>query len=236
MDDNPTVNRAERIYYLKIKNAAQRLRTNPPMPWSELEKLTRDLQLVEEGMNCPTFEQFMHFIRSISPEECRNLFLYTRFLMQTYTSQNRSFGAIMEYFVRNETEEKSRKFANDKLPPIPGVPPKVYSLELWRLVKKMYLFHQFLLLRPVTRSVLSSSCMMMVIPSVQDGLYLRCVMHRMNPRLKVLTVSPGICYFFVRSVLENAAESGQNCSQIKRILTLIFGLNPRTLQMMLQNI
>jgi hypothetical protein len=228
MDDNPTTKRAAEIYLLKIKSAARKLRTNPPIPWPELEMLTRDLRLVEEGKKCLTFEQFMRFLCSISHEECRNLFMYTRFLMETYTSQKMSFGAIMEYFVRNES-------ANDKLPPIPGVPPKVYTLELWNLVKKMYLFYQ-LLLRPITRRVFYSSRMMIVSPSAQHGFYLHRVMHRMNPRLKLVTVSPGMCYFFVRSVLENAAESGQNCSQIKRILTLIFGLNPRTLQMMLQNI
>jgi hypothetical protein len=224
MDDNQTVNRAAEIYFLNIKNAARKLRTNPPMPWSGLEELTREVQLVEEGMNCPSSEQFLHFLCSISHEECRNLFMYTRFLMETYTSQKMSFGAIMEYFVRNES-------ANDKLPPIPGVPPKVYTLELWNLVKKMYLFYQ-LLLRPITQRVFYSSRMMIVSPSAQHGFYLHRVMHRMNPRLKLVTVSPGMCYFFVRSVLENAAESGQSnyLRHIARIFAKIFGLNPRMLR------
>jgi hypothetical protein len=231
MDDNPTVNRAAEIYFLKIKNAARKLQTNPPMPWSGLEQLTREMQFVEEGMNCPTFEQFMNFSRSISFEECRNLFYYSFLLMTTMTSQNnKTFGSIMEYFVKNH---QSRKHSSEMLPPrIGGVPPKVYSFDLWELVKKLYMLQSFLI-RPVTRSVLSSSRMMMVSPSAPYGFYLRCVMHRMNPRLKLVTVSQGMCYFFVRSVLENAAESGQNCPQIKHILALIFGLtrmNRRMLQ------
>ena len=209
MADNPMVKSAAKKYFRRIKSAAQTLRTNPPIPWSGLDVLTRDLRLVEGGEKCPTFEQFMHFLRSISHQECRDLFLYTRFLMETYTSQKVSFSAIMEYFVRNES-------ANDGLPSIPGVPPKVYSSELWRLVKQIYLF-QSLIIRPIRRSVFSSSRLMIVSQSTQDGFYFCCVMHRMNPRLKVLTVSPGMCY-------------------IACIFAKFFGLNPRTLQMMLQNI
>ena len=226
MDDNPS---PERIYCQKIKSAALRLRSESLMFWSDLEKLSRDLKLVEEGMNCPTFEQFMNFFRSISFEECRNFFCYSFFLMQTYTSQNKSFGAIMEYFVRNETDDKSHKSASDKPPPIPGVPPKVYSLELWRVVKKIYFLRTLIICR-ITRSVFSLSRMMMVKPFAQHVVYFHYVMNWRNPRLNVLTVSQGMCYFFVRSVLKNAAESGQNCIQIKRILARIFCLNPRTLQ------
>jgi hypothetical protein len=130
----------EKIYCQKIKRGALRLRGEPLMPWSDIWKLSRDLRLVEEGMNCPTFEQFMNFFQSISFEECRNYFCYSFFLMQTYTTQNKSFGAIMEFFVRNETDDKSHKSA-----PIPGVPPKVYSLELWRVVKKIYFLRTYII-------------------------------------------------------------------------------------------
>lgn len=214
--------------------AAQMLGMNHLMPWDELEKIIRYLRLVQEGHSCPSLEQLFHFLSGVPYEHSRQLFMAVRFLMETMTNEGVSFGEVMESFVRMEIDQKRRRYVNDGPPPIPGFPTPVYSLDLWRVVKQMNKLLSSL--RPVTRSVLSSSRMMMVSPSARYGFYLRCAMHGMNPRLKLVTVSPGMCYFFVRSVLENAAESGQNCSQIKHILALIFGLNPRMLQMMSQNI
>lgn len=204
------------------------------MLWDELEMLTRYMRLVQEGHECPSLEELLLFLSSIPYEYSRQLFKAVRILMETMTNKGVSFGKVMEYYVRMENEQNRRRYVNDGPPPIPGVPAQVYSLDRWKLVKQM---HELLSsLRPVTRSVLSSSCTMIVSPSARYGFYIGCAIHGMNPRLKLVTVSPGMCYIFVRNLLANGAESRQNCSQIKRILALDFGLNPRMLQMMLQYI
>ena len=215
-----------------------------------MENLTLYLRLDQKGQECPSLEKLIHFLSCVPYEYSQKFFMSLKFLMETMTSQGIPFGVVMESFVTMDDQRKRRIFVDDDVPPpIPGIPMPSYSLDLWRLLKKVYQFQSSL--RPVTlRDVLSSRnvqvmavsplslvhCDMMVSPSAQYGFYLRCVMHGSNPRLQLATVSPGMFYTFLRKFLANAAESGQNCSQIKHILAIIFGLNRRMLQMMLQNI
>ena len=213
----------------QIRCAAQMLGMNPLMPWDELEKLTRYLRLVQKGQECPSLEQLLRFLNDIHYEHYRQLFMAVRFLMETMTNEGVSFGEVMDSFLRMENEQKRRRCVNDGPPPIPGVPVQVYSLDLWRVVKQMHKLQSSLL--PVTRSVLSCSHMMRS-PSAQYGFYLRCVMNGMNPRLKLVTVSPGMFYIVLRGFLAYAAESGQNCSQIIDIFARIYGLNRRNRRML----
>jgi hypothetical protein len=190
-------------------SAAEMLRMNLDMPWIDLEKMAWYLQLVQEGHSCPSLAQLLQFLNSIPYEHSRELFMAVRFLIETKTSQGGlSFGEIMDSFVRWENVH------DDGPPPIPGVSPPVYSLDLWRLVKKVYQFSSSL--RPVTRSVLSSR-MMMVLPSARYGFYIRCVMHGSNPSLRLMTVSPGMRGIICQKLLADAAKSEQNCKKINGI-------------------
>ena len=213
----------------RIICAAQMLGMNPLMPWDELEKLTRYLRLVQKGQECPSHEQLLRFLSSIPYEHSRQLFMAVRFLMETMTNEGVgvSFGEVMDSFLRMENEQKRRRYVNDGPPPIPGFPTPVYSLDLWRVVIQLYQLQSSL--RPVTRSVLSCS-RMMGSPSAQYGFYLRCLMHGMNPRLKLVTVSPGMFRIFLRKLRAKAAASGQNCSQNIYIFARLYGLNRRMLQ------
>ena len=214
--------------------AAQRLGMNPLMSWNELEKITLYLRLVQEGQECPSLEQLLHFLSSVPYEHSLKLFKAVRFLMETVTSQTNyttletmvRFGSIMGTFIFFDDRRKLRQVENDDVPPIQGIYVPVYSLDLWRVVMRM---HNLLSsLCPVTRSVLSSSRMMMVSPSARYGFYLRCVMHGMNgmnPRLKLVTVSPGMFCTFLRKIRAYAAENGQNYSQIICILVRLYYLN-----------
>jgi len=125
------------------------------------------------------------------------------------------FGVVMESFIRMEDDNHGRlRYVNDGPPPVAGFPILVYSLDLWRLVKQVYQFLSSI--RPVTRSVLSSR---MVIPSppARYGFYLRSVLHRSNPSLRLVTVSPGMLRIILRKILANAARSRQNCHRIKGV-------------------
>jgi hypothetical protein len=204
------------IPFQTLLSAAQRLENNPSMPWDDLEKLVWFLQLVQERQECPSLVQLLQFLSSVPYEHSRELFMAVRFLMETKTSQGGvSFGMVMESFLRMEAESKRRRYSDDGPPPVPGIPAPVYSLDLWRLVKQVYQFLSSI--RPVTRSVLSSH-MMMVSPPARYGFYLRSVLHRSNPSLRLVTVSPGMLRLNLRRILTNAARSRQNCQQIKGIL------------------
>ena len=204
-----------------IKSAAQMFMMDPTMPWAKLEQVTLYLRLVQEGQECPSLAQLLQFLSSIPYEHSRELFMAIRFLMETMTSQGVPFREVMESFIRMEKEQERRRYVDDGPPPIPGVPPPVYSLDLWRLVKQVYQFQSSL--RPVTRSVLSSR-MMMVSPSARYGFYLRSVLHRSNPSLRLVTVSPGMLRLILRKFLANAARSRQNCHRIKGIFKNVFNL------------
>ena len=204
-----------------IKSAAQMFMMDPTMPWAKLEQVTLYLRLVQEGQECPSLDQFLQFLSSLPYEHSRELFMAIRFLMETMTSQGVPFREVMESFIRMEKEQERRRYVDDGPPPIPGVPPPVYSLDLWRLVKQVYQFLSSI--RPVTRSVLSSR-MMMVSPSARYGFYLRSVLHRSNPSLRLVTVSPGMLRLILRKFLANAARSRQNCHRIKGIFKKEFNL------------
>ena len=162
--------------------AAQMLGRNPLMLWDELEKLTRYLRLVQEGQECPSLEELLRFLSSVPYEHSRQLFMAVRILMETMTSQRDytssqmiPFEKVMSFISMND-RRKHPRYPHDGPPPIPGFPtPPVYSLDLWKLVKQM---HKLLSsLRPVTRSVLSSSCTMIVSPSARYGFYIGCAIH-----------------------------------------------------------
>ena len=198
-----------------IMDAAQRLKNNPSMPWDKLQNLVWFLQLVQEGQEYPSLVQLLQFLSSVPYEHSRKFFMAVRFLMETKTSQGGvSFGTVMESFLRFEAESKLRGYSDDGPPPVPGITPPVYSLDLWRLVKQVYQFLSSI--RPVTRSVLSSR-MMMVSPFAPYGFYLRSVLHRSNPSLRLVTVSPGMLRLILRKILADAARSRQNCYRIKGI-------------------
>jgi hypothetical protein len=222
-------------------SAAQMLGVNPLMPWDELENLTLYLRLDQRGQDCPSFEQLMQFLSMVPYEHSRQLFMAVRFLIETMTNQTIPFGMVMQSFVKREDECRRRRYVDDDVPPpIRGMPTPSYSCDLWRLLKRVYLFQSSL--RPVTLpSVLSSHkmvvvssayCDMMQSPSAQYRFYLCCVMHGSNPSLRLATQSPGMFYIFLRKLCENAAESGQidylRC--IIRIFLRFYGLNPRMLQ------
>jgi hypothetical protein len=214
----------------QIRCAAQMLGMNPRMPWNELEKLTRYVQLVQKEEECPSLEQIFRFLSSIPYEHSRQLFMAVRFLMETMTNEGVSFGEVMDSFLRMEEDQKRRRYVNDGPPPIPGVPAQVYSLNLWRVVKQMHKLQSSL--RPVTRSLLSCSHVMgsPSAHSAQYGFYILCLMHGMNPWLKLVTVSPGMFRIFLRKLRAKAAASGQNCSQNIYIFARLYGLNRRMLQ------
>ena len=203
-----------------IKSAAQMFMMDPTMPWAKLEQVTLYLRLVKEGQECPSLDQFLQFLSSIPYEHSRELFMAIRFLMETMTSQGVPFREVMESFIRMDNDQKLHQFDNDVPPPNPHCPPPVYSLDLWRLVKQVSQFQSSL--RPVTRSVLSSR--MMVSPSARYGFYLRSVLHRSNPSLRLVTVSPGMLRLILRKILTNAARSGQNCHTISGKFKTIYCL------------
>ena len=218
--------------------AAQMLGMNPLMPWDNLEQVTLYLRLDQRGQDCPSFEQLLQFLRMVPYEHSRQLFMAVRFLMETMTNQTIPkgmvpFGMVMESFVQREDRCRRRRYVEDDFPPpIPGIPNSSYSCDLWRLVKQVYQFQSSL--RPVTLpNVLSSrnmmvasfsQCDMMTSSTAQVGFRFRCVMHGSNPRLKLVTVSPGMFCVFVRKFL------GQNSRQIRWILARYYCLNRRMLQ------
>lgn len=208
MVDNPSA-------FQRIIDAARILENDRIMLWDELVKLAWFLQLVQEGHSCPSLAQLMQFLSSVPYEHSRKFFMAVRFLIETKTTQEEvSFGVVMESFLRIEAERERRRYSDDGPPPVPGITPPVYSLDLWRLVKQVYQFLSSI--RPVTRSVLSSR-MMIVLHPARYGFYLRCVMHRSNPSLRLVTVSPGMLRLILRRILANAARSRQNCHRIKGI-------------------
>jgi hypothetical protein len=192
-----------------IISAAQMFGMNPHIQWIHLEKMAWYLQLVQEGHSCPSIAQLLQFLSSVPYEHSREFFMAVRFLIETTTRQGVSFGQVMESFIRLEN------IYDDGPPPIPGVSPPVYSLDLCKLVKNVYQFQS--LLRPVKLLSVISSSRMMVSPSSRYGFYIRCVMHGSNPSRRLVTVSPGMRSIIFRKILENADKSEQDCYRIKDI-------------------
>jgi len=214
--------------------AAQMLHMNPLMTWDYLLEVTLYLRLDQRGQDCPSFEQLMQFLRIVPYEYSRQLFIAVRYLMETMTNETIPFGQVMESFVKREDDCRRRRFVDDDIPPPPrGMPRPTYSLDLWRLLKQLYLFqsslHRVILPNALSshKMVVASSahCDMMVSPFAQYDFYLRCVMHGSTPRLKLATMSPGIFCIFLRKLCANAAE---RC--IIRIFSRFYDLNPRMLR------
>ena len=239
MDTQAGIQASDRAVQMII-SAAQMLRVDPLMIWDELEKLTLYLRLDQKGQDCPSFEQLMQFLSKVPYEHSRQLLMAVRYLMETMTNEQIPFGRVMESFVKREDQCRRRRIVDDDVPPpIRGMPTPTYSLDLWRLLKQLYLFQSSL--RPVTLpSVLSSHkmvvassahCDMMVSPFAQYDFYLRCVMHGSTPRLKLATMSPGIFCIFLRKLCANAAKSGQtDYLRYIRFFARSYGLNPRMLR------
>ena len=188
-------------------------RINSHIQLIHLEKMAWYVQLVQEGQECPSLAQLLQFLSSAPYEHSREFFMAVKFLIETKTSQGVSFEQVMESFIRWGNVH------DDGPPPIPGVSPPVYSLDLWKLVKDVYQFQSSL--RPVKLLSVISSSRMMVSPPARYGFYLRSVLHMSNPRRQLVTVSPGMLRIILRKIL---AKSEQDCYRIKGIFKIVFNL------------
>jgi hypothetical protein len=109
-----------------------------------------------------------------------------------------------------------------------------YTNDRWELLKNLHKFRTSLC--PVRLQCVLSSRNMMMTSTAQVGFFFQCVMRGSNPRLKLVTMSPGIFCIFLRKLCANAAESGQTdyLRCIIRIFARFYGLNPRMLRKMLK--
>jgi len=193
--DNP-IREACQNAWLQIIESLGLLRDQSVNGWHFIGVVTHSLRIVRGGHPCPSVEQFLRFLISGENEHARQIFVAVKCMMETMTNRGLPFGEVMESFVRLDDNLKCRGYDGPR--PIPGFPVPTYSLVLWRLLKRVYFFQSSL--RPVTlrnRMMTSSSL------TRQYGFIFRCVMHGMNPRRKLLTLSPGMIRKFLLKLLRS---------------------------------
>ena len=182
--------------YVIFNSAAEMLRIQHVRGWSDIELIQFNLRLVQRGFVCPSLEQFLQFLSTVDNVHSQQFFVAVKDLMETMTNLGLPFAEIMELYVRMDDRLKIR--ASNPPPTIPGFLAPTLSLDLWRLLKRLYFFQSSL--RPVTlRSVISLHNKMMISSSrsEQYGFVFRCVMHRMNPRCQLVMLSPGMIRKFL---------------------------------------
>ena len=179
------------------------------------------------------------FLLSIPRQDSKQFFRSVRVLIHTIITGDQTFDNVMSHFLRVEDSHRHRGiiYDDDVPPPMPGMPAPRYSMDRWRLVKKLDQLQ--ISLRPVTPCyVLFSHNMMMTSSNARLGFDLRCIMRGSNPRLKLRTVSPGMFCVFLRRFLANAAESGQSdyMRHMMYIFAQFYGLDPIMLLNVLRKI
>jgi hypothetical protein len=207
---------------------AEEFRNHPNMPSNPMIDYVRSLLLENGRQKCPKLHEFLKYLNQLSAESLKNFFESVSILMKTMTKNGfggnwsncwQSFHSFMEQY-----QKVWQSFV------LSFNLPDHYSFGLWDLLKMVYQYqslHQQVKMWRVTslKNIKERRF------HIQFHVRLCCVMDRSPPRLKIMSVSPGIFCIVLRRFLANAAKSGQslNLRHIARIFAKFFEFDPMML-------